>query len=158
MIKPNFFILGAPKCGTTSLAAWLAGHPEIYLSPTKEPHFFNTDHRRLTNSLESYEQLFAATDQRHRAVGEASVWYLASSTAAANILNYSPEAKFIVMLRDPTEMASSLHEELVFTGREDVVDFAEAWNLQETRQNRRHVPVKVWEPKFVQYGEACSLG
>jgi Sulfotransferase domain len=158
MIKPNFFILGAPKCGTTSLAAWLAEHPQIYLPPIKEPHFFNTDHRRLTNSLQSYEQLFAAADQRHCAVGEASVWYLASSTAATNILNYSPEAKFIVMLRDPADMAPSLHEELLFTGREEVADFAEAWSLQEARRNGRRLPVMIWEPKFVQYGEACSLG
>ena len=54
MIRPNFFILGAPKCGTTSVAAWLSEHQEVYMSPTKEPHFFNTDHKRFLNSLESY--------------------------------------------------------------------------------------------------------
>lgn len=158
MMKPNFFILGAPKCGTTSLAAWLGENPEIYLPSTKEPHFFNTDHKRLTSSLQAYEALFAAADERHRAVGEASVWYLSSSTAVTNILRYAPEAKFIVMLRNPAEMAPSLHEEMVFTGRDDVADFAEAWNLQEARRDDRRLPFMVWEPKFVQYGDACSLG
>jgi hypothetical protein len=158
MIKPNFFILGAPKCGTTSLAAWLSEHPNIYLPSTKEPHFFNTDHRRSLSLPQSYERLFAAAGEQHSAVGEASVWYLYSSEAVKNILNYSPDAKFVVMLRNPVDMAPSLHEELVFTGREDVADFAEAWNLQEPRRNGRQLPVMVWEPKFVQYGDLCSLG
>jgi hypothetical protein len=62
------------------------------------------------------------------------------------------------MLRNPVDMAPSLHEELVFTGREDVADFAEAWNLQEARRAGRCLPVMVWEPRFVQYGDLCSLG
>jgi len=158
MIKPNFFILGAPKCGTTSLAAWLAEHPSIYLSPTKEPHFFNTDHNRYLNSLQSYEKLFEGATGKHHAVGEASVWYLYSSAAVANILAYNPEAKFIVMLRNPIDMAPSLHEELVFTGRENVKDFASAWNLQDARREGISLPRMVWEPKYLQYGALCSLG
>jgi hypothetical protein len=158
MIKPNFFIIGAPKCGTTSLAAWLAEHPEIYFSPTKEPHFFNTDHRRFINTLQGYESLFDGASERHRQVGEASVWYMYSSTAVPNILAYNRDARFIVMLRNPVEMAPSLHEELVFTGREDVKEFAEAWKLQELRRSGEHLPPMVWEPKYVQYGALCSLG
>lgn len=158
MAKPNFFIIGAPKCGTTSLAAWLADHPNIYMSPTKEPHFFNTDHKRFINSLSSYERLFEGVTERHRAVGEASVWYLYSADAVANILAYNPDARFIVLLRNPIEMAPSLHEELVFTGREDVADFASAWTLQEVRRHGAHLPRMVWEPKYLQYGDLCSLG
>ena len=158
MIKPNFFILGAPKCGTTSLAAWLSEHPQIYLSPHKEPHFFNTDHKRFFNTLEKYEALFSGVTRQHIAVGEASVWYLYSAAAVSNILTYTEDAKFIVMLRNPIDMAPSLHEELVFTGREDVTDFAEAWRLQETRRRGRSLPRMVWEPKYVQYGDVCKLG
>lgn len=158
MIKPNFFIIGAPKCGTTSLAAWLAEHPDIYFSPTKEPHFFNTDHKRFLNSLQCYERLFEGATDRHRAVGEASVWYLYSSAAVANIMAYNPDARFIVMFRNPVEMAPSLHEELVFTGREDVNDFATAWSLQEARREGKLLPRVVWEPKYLQYGDLCSFG
>jgi Sulfotransferase domain len=158
MIKPNFFIIGAPKCATTSLAAWLAEHPNIYMSPTKEPHFFNTDYNRFINSIESYEHLFEGATDNHRAVGEASVWYLHSSTAVKNILAYNHDAKFIVMLRNPIDMAPSLHEELVFTGREDVKDFAAAWGLQEARREGACLPRMVWEPKYVQYGDSCCLG
>ena len=157
-IKPNFFIIGAPKCGTTSLAAWLAAHPQIYFSSVKEPHFFNTDHNRFINSLESYEKLFSGATPGHKAIGEGSVWYLYSSNAVANIAAYNPAAKFIVLLRNPVEMAPSLHEELVFTGREDVADFAAAWRLQEPRRQGRNLPRMVWEPKYVQYGDLCSLG
>jgi hypothetical protein len=158
MIKPNFFILGAPKCGTTSLAAWLAEHPRIYMSPTKEPHYFNSDHKRYLNSLEGYERLFADATENHLAIGEASVWYLYSAAAVPNILAYNPEAKFVVMLRNPIDMAPSLHEELVFTGREDVADFAYAWELQEARRRGENLPRMVAEPKLVQYRDLCSLG
>jgi Sulfotransferase domain len=157
-IRPNFFILGAPKCGTTSLAAWLSQHPNIYMSPTKEPHYFNTDHKRLLNSLRSYERLFAGANEKQSAIGEASVWYLSSTEAVKNILAYNRAAKFIVMLRNPVDMAPSLHEELVFTGREDVTDFAAAWSLQEARARGEHLPRMVWEPKYVQYGDLCRLG
>jgi len=158
MTKPDFFIIGAPKCGTTSLAAWLAEHSQIYFSPVKEPHFFNTDHNRFFNSLENYEKLFDGATARHKAVGEGSVWYLYSKTAVTNIMAYNPVARFIVMLRNPIDMAPSLHEELVFTGREDVTDFATAWSLQEARQRGERLPRMVWEPSYVQYGDLCSLG
>src|SRR5579871_6019552 len=57
-LKPNFFIIGAPKCATTSMAAWLAAHPYIFMSPKKEPHFFNTDERQEVSDLEEYMRLF----------------------------------------------------------------------------------------------------
>ena len=158
MKKPNFFIIGAPKCGTTSLAAWLADHPDIFMSPVKEPHFFNTDHQRYFNSLDGYERLFDQATDRHSAVGEASVWYLYSIEAVSNILAYNADAKFIVMLRNPVDMAPSLHEELFFTGREDVEDFSRAWELQEQRRHGENLPRMAVEPKLLQYGALCSLG
>jgi hypothetical protein len=158
MRKPNYFIIGAPKCGTTSLAAWLSEHPNIYMPSTKEPHFFNTDHKRYLNSLQGYERLFEGATERHFAVGEASVWYLYSSTAVDNILAYNADAKFIIMLRNPVDMAPSLHEELLFTGRESIQAFEVAWDLQEIRRMGRSLPRMVWEPKYVQYADVCSLG
>jgi hypothetical protein len=86
--KPTFFIIGAPKCGTTSLAAWLGTHPDAFMSPTKEPDFFNTDDRQGVTSLSEYEELFREARNNHIAVGEASVWYLSSSHAVHNILDY----------------------------------------------------------------------
>jgi hypothetical protein len=156
--KPNFFILGAPKCGTTSLAHWLKGHPETFMSPEKEPHFFNTDDKQLVTTLDAYENLFRAASSRHRAVGEASVWYLSSSEAIPNILLYQPEARFIVMLRNPVEMAPALHAEMVLSGHEGVGDFGTAWALQTERLHGRRLPALCWARRRLIYGEICSLG
>ena len=75
MKQPNFFIIGAPKCATTSLDAWLSEHPSVYVSPLKEPYHFNSDHAgRRTQSVEVYNKVFAnAYDPIHLGVGEASV-------------------------------------------------------------------------------------
>ena len=88
MVSPNFFILGAPKCGTTSLASWLSDHPHIFIPPIKEPHYFNTDdqHRNIRRRLD-YEKLFRGVTEKHIGVGEASVWYLSSEVAVRNILD-----------------------------------------------------------------------
>jgi hypothetical protein len=156
--KPNFFILGAPKCGTSSLAAWLATNPQVFMSPVKEPHFFNTDDRRLFSTTEAYEGLFSGVADQHVAIGEASVWYLSSSEAVKNILRYQPDARFIVMFRNPVEMAPALHAEMVLSGLENVGDFYAAWNLQESRRHGKRLPAFCWARRRLLYGENCLLG
>lgn len=136
MKKPNFFIIGAPKCGTTSLAAWLAEHPQIFMSPIKEPQFFNKDVGFPMKSLQAYEKLFKDASSGHIAVGEATVLYLYSKVAVRNILDYNPDAKFIVCLRNPVDMAYSLHEQWFFNGIEDIEDFKEAWLMQDIERGR----------------------
>jgi hypothetical protein len=158
MRPPNFFILGAPNCGTTSMATWLGWHPRVFLSPIKEPHFFNTDDKPGVATLEAYENLFAAVRSFHRAAGEASVWYLYSAVAVANILAYRPEARFIVMLRNPVEMAPALHSEMLLGGHESVRDFRAAWDLQDERRQGRRVPARTWAKRRLLYGEVCALG
>lgn len=159
MKKPNVFIIGAPKCGTTSLANWLAEHPQVYFSPIKEPCFFNYDYGfRRRWSLEGYERLFAAAHESHRAVCEASVRYLYSRTAVPAILAYADAPRFVVMLRDPVRMAPSLHEQTLFNGDEDEVDFDRAWQLQSQRLYGAKLPRRCRDPQLLQYGEVCMLG
>ncbi|MCS6941797.1 MAG: sulfotransferase domain-containing protein [Geminocystis sp.] len=159
MRKPNFFIIGAPKCGTGSLASWLAGHPNVYMSPVKEPNCFNTDQNaRVRFQGEEYEALFRRANSSHLAVGEASVWYLASEVAVPKILEYADCPKFIVMVRNPVEMAYSLHDHMLYYGIEDEKDFGKAWQLQKERARGRNIPRGCFEPKHFQYGWACSLG
>ena len=155
--KPNFFIIGAPKCGTTSMSAWLAGHPQIFMSPMKEPHFFNSDDRQAIRTLDEYDSLFYRATEEHIAIGEASVWYLSSAEAVRAILRYQPEAKFIVMLRNPLEMAPALHGEMLLSGLEYEQSFSTAWNLQEERRQGRRVRGS-WARRRFLYGEICSLG
>ena len=157
--KPNFFIIGAPKCGTTSLWTWLVSHPNIFLPLEKEPHYFNTDDaRRGVTSLEQFEALFRDVRDEHIAIGEASVWYLSSRTAVRNILQYQPNARFIVMVRNPIEMAPALHGQMLLAGLENVLDFGKAWHLQESRRRGERLPAFTWAQRRFLYGEACSLG
>jgi hypothetical protein len=155
MPRPNFFILGAPKCGTTSLASWLSQHPDVFIPAEKEPNFFNDDHQvptRLTSR--QYARLFSAA--KARAIGEASVWYLYSRTAVRNILAYQPDARFIVCLRNPVEMAFSLHHQQIFSRCEDILDFRSAWEAQEAR--KLGAPVIAPERSHLYYGDVCKLG
>ena len=156
--RPNFFIVGAPKCGTSSLAHWLASHAQIYFAPGKEPHFFNTDDHRSYTALKDYEALFKNAAPEHQALGEASTWYLYSKTAISNIEAYNPKARYIVCLRNPIEMAPSLHEQKVFLGYENITDFAQAWAMNSERAQGRAKSIWCKNPRHLDYGSACKIG
>ena len=111
-VWPNLFIVGAVKSGTTSLYAYLKQHPDIFFPEMKEPHFFTRPvpseaQRHLITFVgdeESYLRLYRrACGRRFR--GDASPSYLWSAEAAAGIAAASPEARIIVILRDPIERA-----------------------------------------------------
>ena len=81
MKKPNFFIIGAPKCGTTALARYLSEHNDIFMCQPKEPNYFSSDlpmRQPGVESIDEYLNLFSDADDSCKAVGEASVWYLYS--------------------------------------------------------------------------------
>jgi len=162
MTVPTFFIIGAPKCGTTSLSAYLADHPEVHFSEPKEPKYFHTDfdeRHRTTLTPAEYEHCFAPLpDPPPRAVGEGTVWYLYSRAAVPNILQLNPEAKFIVMVRNPIELAHSLHAQFVYGGYEDIADFERAWHRQGTRRQAGRLPLLCPDRKLLLYGEVAALG
>ena len=136
--RPNFFILGAPKCGTTALSEYLREHPRAFVSQPKEPHYFCGDfdyyYAPGQRSEEHYLRLFDAATDDHLAVGEASVWYLYSADAARNIAAFDPATRVIVMLRNPVDLVPSLHSQLLYMLDEDEPDPARAWELQEARR------------------------
>jgi hypothetical protein len=158
--KPNFFIVGAPKCGTTSLADWLGAHPQVFMPSVKEPHHYNTDIGYVTRyrDPEEYARLFEEAGPAHARVGEASVWYLYSQEAVPRLLDDCPEARLIALLRDPADMAVSLHRQLAFNGWETEHDFAEAWKLQDRRRHGDAVPAFCPDRSLLLYRDACSLG
>ena len=94
----------------------------------------------------------------HLAVGEASVWYLYSRTAARNIMEFDPDARVIVMVRNPVELVPSLHSQLSYMLDEREPDPAVAWGLQAARARGEGLPSTVRVPEFLQYGEAALLG
>lgn len=159
MRKPNFFIVGSPKCGTTTIANWLANHPQVYFSQPKEPFFFCSELRMGVTSIHTYEQLFDNADAQHIAIGEGTTHYIYSETAVPRILEYNPEAKFIVCIRNPIEMAPSLHAERLFSGFENVKEFSLAWAMQADRMAGRRVPWAARDDKdLLQYGPICMHG
>ncbi|MCC0177427.1 sulfotransferase domain-containing protein [Waterburya agarophytonicola K14] len=160
MNKPNFFIAGAPKCGTTALSEYLRDHPNIYISEPKEPHYFTFDFEqyRVTKTWSEYSGLFSESTAKHTAIGEGSVFYLCSTVALDKIKEYDSQAKIIVMLRNPVDMIYSFHSQLVFTADESEKSFEKAWRLQATRKQGKQIPSQCREAAFLQYAEMGKLG
>ena len=104
MRKPDFFIVGAPKCGTTSMHRYMSQHPDIFMAQGKEPIYFGSDLKHDWKvSQEQYFDLFRDADREQR-IGEKSVWYMHSETAAAEIKAFDANADIIIMLRNPVDM------------------------------------------------------
>jgi hypothetical protein len=104
MTKTHFFIVGAPKCGTTSLAEMLASHPGLCVSEPKEPHFFDVDY---PERHDQYMRTCFSKAKEGQLLGEATPSYLMVPYVANNIRNYNPDAKIIILLRDPVDRAFS---------------------------------------------------
>jgi hypothetical protein len=142
VIKPNFFIVGAPKCGTTAMNDYLNEHPDIFMA-RKELHYFGCDLKtRLKLSEEEYLKYFDNAGQK-KVIGEASVWYLFSKSAAEEIKKFSPQAKILIMLRNPVDVVYSLHSQHLYDGNEDIQDFETALRLDEDRKRGLHLPDSV---------------
>ena len=159
-VKPNFFLVGAPKCGTTALYEYLRPHPNIFLSKVKEPHFFATDlgSYPAIKTPDAYSALFADSTARHLRVGEASVYYLRSSVALGNIREFNPEARIIAMFRNPVDMVYSLHSQLLYVAEETVSDFETAWRLQERRGRGLDLPRRSRGSFLLQYAQVGQFG
>jgi len=138
---PHFFIVGAPKCGTTSMAAWLSQHPEVFVI-RGEPHFFGRDiaYNSPRMTPRAYRRLCRACDGKP-VVGDRSTWYLFSQRAAAEIHAFNPEARIIAMLRDPADMIHSLHAHHYQRGRRDnIAGLAEALAAEPARRRGERLP------------------
>ena len=162
---PNLFIVGAPKAGTTALYAYLKQHPGVFMSGVKEPRFFAPD---LDSGEERDAKHFVRTPEEYLALfregtksavrGEATSLYLYSETAAQRIGETCPDARVIVMLRDPVDLVHAFHGQRLFNGNEDVVDFAEALALEGVRARGHRVPEGGAIAKALQYRQLGKLG
>ncbi|MDB9312789.1 sulfotransferase [Spirulina sp. CS-785/01] len=155
MTLPNFLILGAPKSGTTALYEYLQQHPEIYMSPVKEPNFFAfegkqpdysgpKDEQAWTNrgsivTLSEYQKLFNAVEDEKR-IGEASTLYLYIPETPQRIHHYIPNAKLIAILRDPINRAFSCYLHFRRNGREWIKNFPKALAQEEKRRQNYWAP------------------
>jgi hypothetical protein len=163
-IKPDFFIVGAPRCGTTALSTYLAEHPRIGFSRPKETQFFCTDLlgiRFHTADPQQYLKLCFGhcAGKNYLAIGEGSVWNLYSKDAIANILQFSPEARFIIMVRNPVDLCVALYEKRREMLQEDQTSFEQAWRLERNRRQGQSIPAFFRKEFGVPgYRDVASLG
>lgn len=153
MAFPDFFIIGAPKAGTSALHAALARHPELFMSAVKEPKFFLCDgppprqggpgdahsYREWIWRQEDYEQLFDKAPPG-RLCGESTPFYLADTAAHERIHSVVPHAKLIAVLRDPVDRAYSNWAHLWADGLETIGDFITACGQEERRMEAGWAP------------------
>jgi hypothetical protein len=129
--KPNFFILGAGKSGTTSLYYYLKQHPDIFLTPVKEPTFFSEGFQMVKNPVKYFE-LFDSVGIE-TIIGEASHVYLTNPTTAKVLKALFPNSKFLVILRNPADRAYSLYHHMRRRGYEYINTFEKAIEVEEER-------------------------
>jgi len=160
MRRPGFFLVGAPKCGTTALYHWLREHPRVYLPTEKEPNYFCSDLPGIRRACteRAYLRLFRQARPGHLAVGEGSVRYLYSRDALPRLRAFRPDARILVLLRNPVDLAHAFHAQALYALHEDEPDFATAWALQDERARRRSVPATCAEPALLQYRPIARLG
>lgn len=151
-VKPNFFIVGAPKCGTTALQHYFQTHPDIFIAPHKENHYFAKDLSgpNYIRQLDNYQKLFVGANNE-TTIGEASVWYLYSQVAAKEIHCFNPDAKIIVMLRNPVDMIYAYYGQRLFDGKEDCLDFKKALSLEAMRKKNKCLPRRPENPHGLLY-------
>ena len=153
----DFFIIGAPKSGTTALASYLARHPDVYMSTPKEPNYFVDDVPGY-NRMDKDEYFNLFKNRKEKCKGEASTIYLYSDKAVPNILEYNPNARFIVLIRDPVKMFASWHNQLMKHFIEEEANPKKAWDLQEQRKLGERIPALCKIPDLLQYRDTCAIG
>jgi hypothetical protein len=139
--KPNFFIVGAPKCGTTALAHYLSTHPQIYMA-RKEMHFFGSDLQLGPQFYRRDRDAYLAEfkDCKDQSlIGESSVWYLFSRNAAREIKAFNPDARIIIMLREPVSVLYALYSAFRADGNEYLPTFREALKAEDARRAGRQI-------------------
>ena len=160
---PNFLIIGAGKAGTSSIYHYLKQHPQVYMSPLKEPKFFALEgetldfqgpdkdivNRTSVNNLEDYQNLFQEASTEI-AIGEASPVYLYDPKAPSKIKTYLPEVKLIAILRNPVERAFSSFTHLLREGFE-TLSFEQALAEEENRIQKKWAPLWHYQQKGYYY-------
>jgi hypothetical protein len=159
-------VVGAPRCGTTSLARMLRDHPAVSFSRVKEPHFFSRadlgdlDNEALREVVGGHylTRYFPDVDPGAELIAEASPSYLYTPERLLPLLRLWPDAKFIIAVRDPLDLVPSLHQRLLYQGDETVTDLEKAWRLIGDRRSGQKIPRSCVESRQLLYDEVARLG
>jgi len=156
--KPDFFIVGAPKSGTSAMDHYLGEHPDIFMA-RKEMHHFGKDLRFAPKiyrrDVQAYLAEFEGCGEKQCA-GESSVWYLFSKEAAREIKTFNPEARIIIMLRQPAEMMYSLYNFFRYDDNEHLAGFEEALAAEAERKAGRRLTRQTYFAQGLIYREVAS--
>ena len=126
--KPNLFIVGKQKSGTTAIYDMLRQHPDIYMPGRKELGYFDKDNKKRDIKSKSKLMRYFKNSKNEKYLGEASAGYLDSKTAAKEIKKFNSNSKIIILLREPLEYLRSLYQHISLRGREErkLKDFLES--------------------------------
>ena len=146
VVKPNFFIVGAPKSGTTNISYYLMQHPQVFMPENLEPYYFarldipQNYERGIISDEKKYLNLFKNA-KNCKAIGESSPVYLYCPHSALEIKNRFPNSKIIISLRNPIEIAYSEYFSLKFMGFDKNRSFNELLDSSKEQldQNEFHI-------------------
>jgi hypothetical protein len=166
--KPNFFIVGAPKSGTTSLYKYLKKHPDTFMPELKEPFYFCNDFQRESDNFHGKKKFFYFRTQNEylkifrgwkeeKVAGEASTIYLYSNVAAKRIFDFNFKAKIIIMIREPVDFLYSLHAHFYYTANEYIKDFNDALTKEVDRKKGKNIPKSVLFPSYLYYSDVARF-
>ena len=165
-IDKFIFIVGAPRCGTTTMARWLQAHPQVLFPFVKEPHYFwqhdlrGLDDSTLRTTIEHdyLDHFFGEPTPEQTTAADCSVSYLYTPEQLEPALKLWPDSRFVVAARDPMTLLPSLHKRLIFTGDENLRRFEDAWAAIPDRAAGRRIPWSTIEPRWLRYDEAARYG
>jgi len=134
--------VGAAKSGTTALHYFLRQHPQIYMPLKKEIHHFAPDLLQTDDVwLDRNKYLSLFNNARPgQVIGETSALHLLSEKAAEKISEFDPDAKIIILLRNPIEVTHAHHTQLVYNGEETIIDFEETLKAEDERKKGMNLP------------------
>jgi len=164
MKRPNLFVSGLPRSGTSSMHTYLGRHPDIYMTPIKEPNFFCRDFQEESDAfhgkplyfpyrrLDRYMDLYKGWSGEVLA-GEASWTNLYSKAAAAAIHDFNPRATVLILLREPVSFLYSFHSAATFALGEHMTDFEAALEAEPLRKQGKALGKRVITPSWLHYSE-----
>jgi hypothetical protein len=135
---PTFLIIGAMRCGTTTLARSLGAHPEVFVPPQKEIHYFD---RHLNRGVDWYRAFFAGVSIE-TVLGEATPAYMYEPDSPRRIAGLIPDAQLLCILRNPVDRAYSHYWLERGLGREPL-EFREALEAEPDRRAADRSPERI---------------
>jgi hypothetical protein len=160
MARPNFS-LSVRRMRATAMYEYLNAHPDVFMCPVKEPHFFGSDlvgeRFKRAGGPGGYLALFDGAGEAKR-IGEASIFYLFSSRAAQEIHDFDPDAKIIALLRSPVEMLYAWYYELRFQAEEPLPTFKAALDAESERKQGCMIPPRLFNmPESLHYRDLARF-